>query len=392
MSLTDIIKKPMRRLNPYRGLLIDVPTWTAAHDYHRIHQQLHSMSMHSPGIVAGLEVVAWNPPDNSVVIYPGVAVDSEGRVIIVGEPQRFYLQTKEKGTAYIVLQYREVPQEYTPTPGEQDPQPLYTLEAHRLEERRQLPEDEPYVELARVEIAGRSNTISDARDPYQPGANEIDLRFREVSGSRPLGEVAVGLVPLEAGADGLVRHQAGALALCRAINATTGYRARFRGTVDLRQEVRGCHLILMTGQEEFTLAEEWERNLKAFHERGGVIFGEACGAGITSTEQAVAFRQSFRALAERLGAKLTTVERGHPLFTVHHVFAEVPGGVDGPALIVSGEGIIYSDGDYGCLWDGGRPEKPAPREAIRSAVELGTNLGVYSHQRVHRQSVRMVAG
>ena len=31
MSLADIIRKPLQRLNPHRGLVIDVPTWSAAH-------------------------------------------------------------------------------------------------------------------------------------------------------------------------------------------------------------------------------------------------------------------------------------------------------------------------------------------------------------------------
>ena len=73
MSLADIIKTPLQRLNPHRGLVIDVSTWSAAHDYHRLQQRLHAMSMHGPGVLTGLEVTSWSDPDNSVVIHPGVA-------------------------------------------------------------------------------------------------------------------------------------------------------------------------------------------------------------------------------------------------------------------------------------------------------------------------------
>ncbi|MCH8062978.1 MAG: hypothetical protein IH861_10795, partial [Chloroflexi bacterium] len=77
------------------------------------------------------------------------------------------------------------------------------------------------------------------------------------------------------------------------------------------------------------------------------------------------------------------------LFTSHYLFAQAPDGPDGSGVIVAGDGLIYSDSDYGCLWDGGRPDVPASREAIRSALELGTNLGVLSSSRVRTQSVRM---
>lgn len=78
------------------------------------------------------------------------------------------------------------------------------------------------------------------------------------------------------------------------------------------------------------------------------------------------------------------------MFAGPHLFAEPPEGIDGPGAMFGGNGIIYSDGDYGCLWDGGRPEKAASRSAIRSAVEIGVNLAVYSYDRTHSHSVRMV--
>ena len=67
-----------------------------------------------------------------------------------------------------------------------------------------------------------------------------------------------------------------------------------------------------------------------------------------------------------------------------HTFAAPPDGASGAARLVTGEGVVYSDGDFGCLWDGAGPAETG-RESIRSAVELGTNLGVYSHTASHRE-------
>ena len=175
MSLTDVLKTPLHRLIPHEGLVIDVSTWDDAHQYHVANQRLHAMTMHNSGVVTGLEVVAWDPPDNSVVINPGIAVDSTGRTIVVGEPQRFQLQTDEAGTHYLVLQYREVPSDSGDASENGDSQPHHVLEAYRLEERSEAP-DESYVELARVQISGNNNVVSEPADPYNPGPDEIDVR------------------------------------------------------------------------------------------------------------------------------------------------------------------------------------------------------------------------
>jgi len=388
VSLDEMTKRPLRRLNPYRGLVIDVPTWSAAHDYHHTHRRLHAMAMHRPGVVTGLEVVSWNPPEGSVVIYPGVAVDHDGHTIIVAEPQRFEVQTGEAVTVHLVLQYREVPDEMAHTGEGEEPQPLYILEAYRLDGRLQIPEED-HIELARIQISGTGAAVIDAQSIQEPKPDEIDLRYRTVAGPRPLGQVAIGLVPLETMPDGVVRHQPGALSLIRNINATTEYRAEFKGLINLNQEIRDCHMILMAGQEEFTLTEAWEGSLRNYLDRGGVILGECCGVVTTGAKKESPFQRSFREMADRLGRPLVPLERRHPVFAAPHLFAGPPEGIDGPGAIFAESGIIYSDGDYGCLWDGGRPETPASRSAIRSGIELGVNLAVYSYQRAHLHTVKM---
>ena len=57
-----MINTPLRRLNPYRGLVIDVPTWSAAHDYHSTQRRLHATAMHRAGVITGLEVVDGTRP------------------------------------------------------------------------------------------------------------------------------------------------------------------------------------------------------------------------------------------------------------------------------------------------------------------------------------------
>ena len=374
MTLPEAIKRPQRRINPYRGLVIDVPTWVDAHEYHRTQQQLHGLLMHSSGIVAGLEVRAAQAEaaGDSIVIHPGVAMDDAGHTIIVNEVLRFPLQTEEEGIVYLTLQYREVPDETVRPPGEDQPRPLYTLEAYRLEERRRLPE-EPYVELARIHVSGTGAAIAGPANPRDPALDEIDLRHRVIAGPRPLGQVGVGMI-----GPGSVYHVAGLMNLLQAVNTTTSYRADFKGTIDLKQEVADCQLLIMAGGVRFNVTVESEAFLKNFLDRGGVLLGEACGAITNSTDESVDFRDAFGELAIRLGKDLAPVRQGHPLLTSLHIFGGAPDGIDGPATIMADGGLVYSSGDFGCLWNGGRSDPPAPRETIRSAVELGINLCAYT--------------
>ena len=389
MSLADVLKRPLRRLVPHEGLVIDVPTWNAAHDYHIYHQRLHALAMHSPGVITGLEVVAWEPPGNSIVINPGIAVDAEGRTIIMGEPQRFQLRTGEPGTVYLTVQYREV-SDNTDSSAEEDSQVRHVQEAYLLEERRQPP-DGPYIELARVQISGTGATVSDARNPHSPAADEIDTRYRMVSGPQPLGYINIGVVPLEVTPDGQIPHAAGVMSLVQVINATTRYHAEFKGSINLNQEIVECDLLIMAGQQEFVFPDDWVLVISRFLERGGVILGEPSGAETADDSVGPTFPQAFLNLAERLGRDLTVVERGHPMFSAHHIFSQAPAGINDKALLVEADGVVYSDANYGSLWSGGISDEPASRETIRSATELGTNIAIFASRRTQMRAAKVIA-
>jgi len=383
MPLEDYLKSQRRRVNPFKGLVIDVPTWADAHSYHRDQQRLHSISMHRCGIVAGLEVVAWNPSDNSVVIYPGIAVDPDGNVIVVSEVQRFHIRTEESGTAYIVVEYSEIPQEMTQSLDGEKAEPRYIMEAYRLGEQRQTP-TRPFMELARVAVAGEKAVIRDAQNPLNPGPNEIDGRHRLMAGPWQRGQIAIALLDEPSS----LHHQDGVLNLVQAISHTTDYRTYFKGAIGLSEEIRDCDLLCVCGSGELSLTQVQETVLSNFLNRGGVLLAETCHE---EGQEAKAFSQAFAALAQRLGRSPRSVARGHPLLKIHHVFAATPAGLAGPAMLMEDQGMVYSDGDFGCIWAGGKGDKPVPREAIREALELGVNIAVYAHERAHYHALRILA-
>ncbi len=391
MKAPDLGTYQRKRLNPYRGLVIDVPVWSDAHNYHRDQHRLHAMSSHRHGIVAGLEVVAWDPPDNSVVVNPGVAVDHEGNTILVAQPQRFYPRVEEPGMARIVVRYSEIVPDTAPKPAHGKPQPAYITEAFRIEEQRQRPV-EPFIELARLQIAEGSRPVRNAEDPASPSGNDIDMRYRTISGVKPSGEIAIGVVSHRGGrmAPGWDAHCRGILSLAQSIERNTAYAARVVDAIDLSGEITDCDLLHFTGSGEFQLTEGERHVLDAFLRRGGVLFAEPCVAAAGGRQELItSFRSSFAALSDQMGHTLRTLERKHPVFQSCYAFATPPPGHDGNAALLGDDSIIFGSADYGCVWCGGRDGPALARSVIRDATEFAANIAAYAHRRSRLHGVKV---
>ncbi|MFL7809070.1 MAG: hypothetical protein AB8I80_10595, partial [Anaerolineae bacterium] len=97
---------PAKRVSPYDGMAVTASVWAEAHEYHRQCRQLGSLFRHGSGILAGLEVIASDPPDSTVYVLPGIAVDTVGQVIVVQEPIAFDVAGAQ-GLLYLLLTYGE---------------------------------------------------------------------------------------------------------------------------------------------------------------------------------------------------------------------------------------------------------------------------------------------
>ena len=398
MALEDIIKFQLKRVNPFQGLVIDTDIWRDAHEYHRDQQRLHILAFHNVGIIAGLEVTANKTPDLSVNIQPGMVVDSEGNIIIVSKTQLYRIQTREKRTIHLIIQFREVPSEpYQPPDGGQ---PTRILEAYRIQEREKLP-SETHLELARINFDPADEAIRDAKNPSQPGKNEIDLNFRQEATSvspppveKPAAQDKVGAQVQETAVRPTVTttighavlgeaskdlHISGLRNLIREINRQGSFEVKLEDNISLDTKINRCAVIYLTGNGHFELTAEQQTALSNFLKSGRVILGEGCAQGQpdAASKGAKEFGLSFNQLANQLQCKLEIVQRVHPLLSAVHVFSEVPQGAE-PAMLLEGGHMFYSASDYGCAWQGGRQDQPLSRDIIRGAFEIGTNIVTYA--------------
>lgn len=394
MALEDILRFRMKRVNPFQGLIIDTDTWRDAHNYHRDQQRLHMLAFHQCGIVEGLEVTASNPPDLTVNIAPGMAIDPEGNVVIVPQSQPYRIQSRTKGTVYLSIQFREVPSEpYQPPEGGQ---PTRILEAYRIQEGEKLP-TEAHLELARIDFDPAGEAVKNARSASSPGKNEINPSFRQ--GAKAPVAPAARVVPAEQrpvtpeaipvakeavilghavmGEADRNLHVDGLYNLVKEVNQRADFLAQLEKNISLDKGIKRFQLLYLTGNGRFEATAEQQAALSAFLQAGGLVIGEGCSEGEGESRGAKEFGLAFNQLAGQLKCKLEIVQRGHLLLSAVHVFSEVPQGAEA-GMLLEGGNMVYSGSDYGCAWQGGHRDLPLSREAIRNCMEMGANMVAYA--------------
>jgi hypothetical protein len=375
---------PTRRIKPVDGMAVTAEVWEEAHGYHRQRQRFHELLSHGAGIVSGLDVIASDPPDSAVYIQPGIAVDPEGRAIVLNEPVTYDVGHGAEGLLYVLLSYGEA----RPRPADPDrpDSPLYVHAEFGIEARADWP-DVPCVELARIRREGRESPIFDAQDRAHPGPNEIDLRFRRDVGAVPTAIASVGISYVGGGMKD-VRHSQGMSYLARAFGRSASDRRERRLNVDhniaLGPGIERYTLLYLVGQGSFQLDRDEMEALYGYIQGGGTVLIESCRRDIAEGDPPA--DTSFYNLLADLGVELNELRPDHRLLTEPYLFAAPPRGFEtqGTPRVAVSEAVIFSTYDYGCLWQGERRTGSASRDEIRAALDWGCNIVAYAVKRRRR--------
>jgi hypothetical protein len=366
---------PAKRVKPVDGMAVTAQVWEEAHDYHQQHQRFHTMFYHGAGIVTGLEVIASDPPDTSVYILPGIAVDPAGQTIVLPQPVSYDIGHEMEGLLYLLLSYGE--SRPRADGGHKGDGPMYVHAEFSISARTFLPTT-PWVELARVERRSREDPFSDAQNPAEPDLNEIDLRFRRQVGAPR--EVGVAVCYLGKVTD--KRHGRGARYLARALNHLGRYYVSVNDDVSLAPGIEANTIIYLVGEGDLELSSGQMNGLFNHVNRGrGTLFIENIDADAES---------SFLKILRDMEMEPKALQPGHRLLTHPYLFAAPPPGYgpeteneDTPEVLVS-DGVIFSTDNYGLAWQGEIRDGTPSREQIRSVVEWGANIVAYARDRRRR--------
>jgi len=365
MDLSPLTRFRLRRVNPYRGLVVDENTWAEAHDYHRDHLRLHALAFHSAGVVAGLDVRPTPSQAGSVDIGAGAALDGEGNMIVVGQDRRVAFDDIEPGDVYIVLSYLE--NRVNADAGAPKGAPANRIvESYKIEPQNK-PAEEPAIELARMRWTTAEAQLKPAKDESNPGPDEIDLRFRPNAQAAHPVTINVGIV---AGEGGETRMH-GVSNLMREIDSLAGYHSRFRGRLNLDDGAGGSDLIVLAAPAS---SEAALTTLASHLGRGGAVLADVC-----STVADEEFAKPVQAMAEQLGLRLKAIDTKDPLLNSRYPFSEPPDGAAKGSVTSNGR-FVLSQRDYGCAWSGTCEKTALSRETVRASLEWGVNLAIASVQ------------
>ncbi|MFN8494558.1 MAG: DUF4159 domain-containing protein [Caldilineaceae bacterium] len=374
---------PQKRLKAADGLTMTGELWEEVQDYHRRSLAAHTVGLHGSGVVSGLQVMASRPPDNHLNVQPGVAVDQLGRVILVPKLQARDLDTLE-GTLYLVLEFYES-ESRPPAAANIEGDSCYVEVQFKLQVTTALP-DTPYVELARLQRRAYPTPITDARDPEQPGVNEIDRRFRrELVPQRP-APVFIGIVYLgdDAQTSG---HASGLGNVARSLRTRNTLTTWVEQGIALKADLNRYTLLHLVAKNAFSLTLDEQDLLQRYLQRGGTIFCEACRQDTDGRDPAA--HKSFLDLARTLRISLQEMPPlRNDLLDFPYLFGAPPGGFETKAKLffAMNDGFMISNCDYGCLWQGKRRGVLPTRSELRDALEWGENLVHYALRRREQMS------
>ena len=379
MPLEEIIARPITGIKPFNELPVDAEIWREAHDHHHLHRQLHGIAAHRPGIVFGLEVVASQTKGNSVVVAPGVGVDEDGQTVVLSEAVPFTLE--ERGQIYITLSFLRTADRNSAVTVGGGQQYFRTVEGRDVKATKELPAT-AYLELARIYRTSATAAVKDAKNPFDPGNDELSLLNRRVAFPHCYADVAVGelsYVPKNS-PTAWKPNRAGLVNLLREGNGR-GFHVDFSGPINLRAQntAQEPALLYVAGKEGFqALADAEIEGLRRFLASGGLLWGEASGGSED-------FGTSFQDLAGKLGATLKPIGKAHPLLSAHHMFSAPPPGAQEKGAVTGDAeaGVFFSTFDYGGAWQGevAKADASNARDHIRTAQEFGLNIIAYAANR-----------
>ncbi|MBW6474118.1 MAG: DUF4159 domain-containing protein [Anaerolineaceae bacterium] len=352
---------PKKRIKPYDGMSVTADVWNQAHEYHKRVNQAHNLFFHGAGILIGLEVVASDPPDRMVFILPGVAVDSNGNVIVLSEPVAYDLGDEVEGPLYLTIIHKESSQGVKKN---SDGSTLsYIQDEFLITARQSLPEN-PMVELARFTRENRKSPINDATDSKTPGINEIDLRYRrkiQMQSEQFLTAAVIYLGDLKNPV-----HGKGLMRVSEEFRRNNQINLVIDDHTQLDRGILGYSFLYLVGKGKFQLTKTQIKGLQGYINLGGFLFMESCDS---------IAEESFKNMMNEIELPVSTaLENPHSLLNSPNFFIAPPSGYEEEGKLFLSVGGILSTYNYGQLWAGEGKERIPTREELRSASEIAENL------------------
>ncbi len=177
------------RLNYFTGFFTTARDWTEGQNYHIEKRRLHNRGLHTSGIIPGEgeDFFVEATGGMTVSVLPGAAIDGAGNDICIEETRVVTIDISGYAlpeTVYIGVRYNETPTHYV----QNMENPEYSghtrvSETPSIIVGSERPDNNIWVEIARIHVQAGATEILNPTDPYNPGGNEIDRRYIKWAGN-----------------------------------------------------------------------------------------------------------------------------------------------------------------------------------------------------------------
>ncbi len=188
----------------FQGKLMTAHDMETEQAYHASRVETLTRLVSGAGIVSGLRIVEFDheADELSVTIEPGVAIDNQGRPIVVRTPTTRTIPTGENDAVYLSLSYAEESKDPVPVPGVDTSDTGQSQESRVLEIFELVAKESPpqtYKRPPRIDLSSLAEI-----DDYAERASEIVAAYREAARSSRQGGIdnTVFLGAFERTADG----------------------------------------------------------------------------------------------------------------------------------------------------------------------------------------------
>jgi hypothetical protein len=141
----------IKRVHYFDHQFLKVHDFQAEQDYHVHMRRRHNRLLHGWGVVEGLAVNQKSPRD--ITIEPGMAIDSQGREIVISSPVTCQLVSVDRNThVFISLAYDELYDDADHYSSGGIEEFIRLTEAYKIEESKEPARDGSVITLARVRL------------------------------------------------------------------------------------------------------------------------------------------------------------------------------------------------------------------------------------------------
>jgi hypothetical protein len=308
--------KPLNRLHVSDGLLIDADRWRLAHDYHRHRQNAHFQSLNQPGIVSDMGVRLIEPPNDVpsqyrdkrwVQVQPGIAIDLFGNLIVIPDRIDFRITSAalmgKPLMVYLVVSYVDPDGLVREENGNGD----IVTESFRIDEKNSPPA-EWEVELCRILLQPGEVELSTALDPWFPGVNHLDLRYRPQANARTQAVVRLAQVVKNTPEDAQIYANLAYLsqAIAGLYPVWQGFNEIGQFTLNSPSEINDLityDILYLKTQPSLSLSPGEFDSLRQYIDMGGVLLVEASIKG-SKVEELMGLHHQLQEAIARLEVSL----------------------------------------------------------------------------------------